>query len=159
MYGHVYVLVCVWLCAHNVCVCLQVEGFLFVLTLPFVAFTGFAFTKQWFTRLDDFNLGIPGPVAPSSALLLELRQRQLIAVLNRGDVSVLFSEKAASGAGGAGDGTEAGNGDDAAGSELSGGSKVAVKVDLTIVDTMYERAMAGPLCGPLLRLFLAQYIR
>ena len=32
-------------------------------------------------------------------------------------------------------------------------------VDLSLIDGMYEKATAGPLDGPLLRLFLAQYIR
>lgn len=32
-------------------------------------------------------------------------------------------------------------------------------VDLSLIDSMYEKATAGPLDGPLLRLFLAQYIR
>ena len=56
---------------------------MFLVATPFVGFSGYAFTWQWFTRLDDFYAGVPGPVAPSSALLVELRQRQLLTVLSR----------------------------------------------------------------------------
>jgi hypothetical protein len=137
----------------------QVEGYLFMLTLPFVGFTGFAFTKQWFRRLDDFNLGVPGPVAPSSALLVELRQRQLIAVLSQSDAHMGDDKRGP----GADDSLGGGIGDEAMDDGVEGSGDAALTAgldrDLTPVDIMYERAMAGPLCGPLLRLFLAQYIR
>jgi hypothetical protein len=109
---------------------------MFLLTAVFVGFSGYAFTWQWFTRLDDFYAGVPGPVAPSSALHVELRQRQLLTVLSRsaprGSQAILATPRL-----GAGD----------------------AQLDLSIIDAMYEQAMAGPVCGPLLRLFLADYIR
>ncbi len=149
----------------------QVEGFLFVLTLPFVAYSGSAFTKLWFTRLDDFDKGIPGPVAPSSALALELRQRQLVAVLSRVDPSYIKCMAAADMGGFPGPAASTGGGPDGpVGATAQGtatittstdskGVRVGVVTNLTMIDCMYEQAMASPMCGPLLRLFLAQYIR
>jgi hypothetical protein len=114
---------------------------MFLLTMAFVGFSGYAFTWQWFTRLDDFYAGVPGPVAPSSALLVELRQRQLLTVLSRnaprGSQSTMASPRGS-------------------------GARVRPEepqLDLSAIDAMYEQAMAGPVCGPLLRLFLAEYIR
>ena len=116
---------------------------MFLLTMVFVGFSGYAFTWQWFTRLDDFYAGVPGPVAPSSALHVELRQRQLLTVLSRnaprGSQAILATPRLG-----------AGGDRDAPGD---------AQLDLSIIDAMYEQAMAGPVCGPLLRLFLAEYIR
>jgi hypothetical protein len=130
------------------------EGFMFLLTSVFVACTGYTFTKLWFMRLDDFSVGVPGSVAPTSALLVELRQRQLIAVLLRGrpttadqPTSSLIEQQGPQGMAGQLSGVEP---------NLPGGLTAK---DFSVIDDMYERAMAGPLCGPLLRLFLAQYIR
>ena len=114
---------------------------MFLLTVAFVGYSGYSFTWQWFTRLDDFYAGVPGPVAPSSALLVELRQRQLLTVLSRnaprGSQSTMASPRGS-------------------------GARVRPEepqLDLSVIDAMYEQAMAGPVCGPLLRLFLAEYIR
>jgi hypothetical protein len=124
-----------------------------VFTLPFVAFTGFAGTKEWFRRQDSFDTGTLGTVSPTSALLVELRQRQIMAVLNRAG-----TPKPSTGPGGApGEDREGGPG---AGPRAGMGVAPAGSLlDLCPVDEMYEQAMSGPLCGPLLRLFLAQYIR
>jgi hypothetical protein len=121
---------------------------MFLLTAVFVGFSGYAFTWQWFTRLDDFYAGVPGPVAPSSALHVELRQRQLLTVLSRsaprGSQSTMGTPR------GSGVGDQDGTGP---------GGRQPPQLDLSIIDAMYEQAMAGPVCGPLLRLFLAEYIR
>ncbi len=101
---------------------------------PFVAFTGYAFTRQWFFRVGLGSSTSAG--APTTALLLELRQRQLIMVPSEG---ALFDTPLDVPAG-------------------SGSSRYA-KVDFDAVDSLYEAGMAGPACGPLLRLFLAQYMR
>ncbi len=61
----------------------QVEGFLFLCTSLFVTFTAATLCRQWFMRLDNFDVGVPGPSLPTSALKVELRQRQIIAVLLR----------------------------------------------------------------------------
>jgi hypothetical protein len=121
---------------------------MFLVATPFVGFSGYAFTWQWFTRLDDFYAGVPGPVAPSSALHVELRQRQLLTVLSRnaprGSQNTMGTPR------GSGVGDQDGTGP---------GERQPPQLDLSIIDAMYEQAMAGPVCGPLLRLFLAEYIR
>ena len=120
---------------------------MFLLTVAFAGYSGYSFTWQWFTRLDDFDLGVPGQAAPSSALHTELRQRQLLAVLARGR-----------GKRGGKDSVVV-KGDSAVGGDSDNGGTEGVDMDLSVIDSMYERAMAGPFCGPLLRLFLADYIR
>jgi hypothetical protein len=120
---------------------------MFLLTVAFVGYSGYSFTWQWFTRLDDFALGVPGQAAPSSALHTELRQRQLLAVLVRGHAK-------RTGAGGPAAKSDASGDGDADARDVD-----ATDIDLSVIDSMYERAMAGPFCGPLLRLFLADYIR
>jgi hypothetical protein len=103
---------------------------------PFVAFSGYAFARQWFFRVE--GSGSKSAAAPTTALLLELRQRQMVAVLSEGAEfhSPLHSPT--------------GSG--------SGSARYA-KVDFDAIDSLYEAGMAGPVCGPLLRLFLAQYMR
>ncbi len=39
------------------------------------------------------------------------------------------------------------------------GVQQGCSVDYTVIDQMFEQALAGPMAGPLLRLFLAQYLR
>jgi hypothetical protein len=120
---------------------------MFLLTAAFVGFSGYSLTRAWFMRLDDFDSGLPGHAAPSSSLLTELRQRQLVAVLTRGSCYVRAE-------GQAGCSRQSGSAD-GSGSEVG----PACELDLDVIDRMYERAMTGPFCGPLLRLFLADYIR
>ncbi len=118
---------------------------MFLCTFPFVALTGFGAMKEWFRRQDSFDTGALGTVTPTSALLVELRQRQIIAVLNRAGTSATLPSEV-----------------DREGSmraEKGATASPTPQLDLTPVDEMYEQAMAGPLCGPLLRVFLAQYIR
>jgi hypothetical protein len=61
----------------------EVESFLFLMTLPFTAFTGYAFSQQWFLRLDDVELSKVASDIPTSAMLVELRQRQLTTALQQ----------------------------------------------------------------------------
>jgi hypothetical protein len=106
------------------CVCVRGQ--------PFVGFTGYAFTRQWFLRVGD---GSKSTGAPTTALLLELRQRQLLRAPYEG---AQFDGPLDS---------------------PSGSATRYAKVDFDAIDLLYEAGMAGPVCGPLLRLFLAQYIR
>ncbi len=126
---------------------------MFVLIAPFVAISGYNFTRQWFMRLDDFALGVPGSAIAASALLAELRQRQLVAVLRRGRA---FVENALSRLPGAASASRSLANE---GPPSMMGSATDAALDLTVVEDMYERAMAGQQNGPLLRLFLADYIR
>ena len=132
----------------------QVEGYSLLLTAPFVAYSGYAFTWAWFTRLDDFFNGLPGMVAPGSALHhVELRQRQLIAVLGRGAGGTTGSQHDSDGqAGTSGTTTSLARRD-------TGNAVDTSRLSLDVIDSMYENAMSGPLSGPILRLFLADYIR
>ena len=57
---------------------------MFMYTAVFAGYSGFCLTSAWFQRRDDFMQGVPGPAVASSALTLEVRQRQLISVLRRG---------------------------------------------------------------------------
>jgi hypothetical protein len=127
---------------------------MFLLTAAFVGFSGYSLTRAWFMRLDDFDSGLPGHAAPSSSLLTELRQRQLVAVLTRGSCYFRSAPSRDAEKGRAGSSRQSGSAD-ASGSEVG----PACELDLDVIDSMYERAMAGSFCGPLLRLFLADYIR
>ncbi len=51
--------------------------------LPFIVYSGRCAVDVWFRRLDDWEHSVPGPVVPSSPLMLELRQRQLLALLTK----------------------------------------------------------------------------
>ncbi len=62
---------------------LQMEGMAFLGGLPFVYYSGHCAVDAWFCRLDDWDHSVPGPVIPSSPLTLELRQRQLLALLTK----------------------------------------------------------------------------
>ena len=145
-------------CTHP----LQVEGYVLLCTSGIVGYSGFCATSAWFQRQDDFGRGVPGPATASSATLLELRQRQLIAVLLRGsasvDVSELLASQAQKHAAAVEDGElDLDDEDEADSPDLT--LLRAQSLDLGIVEAMYEKEVTGLNGGPLLRLFLAQYIR
>lgn len=138
------------------------EGYVLLCTSGIVGYSGFCATSAWFQRQDDFGRGVPGPATASSATLLELRQRQLIAVLLRGsasvDVSELLASRAQKHAAAVEDGELDLDDDEEADSpDLT--LLRAQSLDLGIVEAMYEKEVTGLNGGPLLRLFLAQYIR
>jgi hypothetical protein len=112
-----------------------------LMTSPFVAVSGYCLTDRWFRRLDDFNNGVPGPVAPTSALATELRQRQILTVLSRGSDGRVTSDTQAASPG------------------CGDGASHTLRLANRILGDMYDNAVAGPANGPLLRLFFADYIR
>ena len=158
----------------------DVEGFAFLMSSPAVLFTGYAFARQRFFAFGSFssehnpNLAATTASAPTSACLVELRQRQLLAHVEGfhqphtrsvgADPSQPGQTEAALAAPGTND--YASNNRECNDPTMAPMGNRADTVDLAVhrpvllkIDKLYETAVAGPDCSALLRLFLAQYVR
>ena len=178
----------------------EVEGFGFLLSSPGVVFSGYAFARQRFfafgSIISDYNPSVAAAMAsaPTSACMVELRQRQLLAYGHSADRRRTDDTSEPEGVTQTTTTPASTTGRRRRGSvgSLSGGDTNAISSqfdvscttrenndptmaprgnftdveDLAVrrpvllqIDKLYEAAVAGPDCGALLRLFLAQYLR
>ena len=151
----------------------QVEAFVFLLSSPAVMFSGYAFARQRFFSFGaQFSehygsQAVAAASMPVTACMVELRQRQFIAAVGwhkaGNDNASLDTDASPVAAGAGAAAASGGSGQGKASTGFSALSVVSPGFDraaaLQYLDRLYETAVAGPDCGALLRLFLAQYIR
>ena len=144
----------------------EVEGFGFLLSSPGVVFSGYAFARQRFfafgSIISDYNPSVAAAMAsaPTSACMVELRQRQLLAYASRNHERVRVHTPQSSPTDAAA--ASSANSDPTMvtiGGSVDSNALAEERPVLLQIDKLYEAAVAGPDCGALLRLFLAHYIR